>query len=130
MGNRGNSTGPHLHFEVLLNGTDRVDPVGWLAKRGISARATTLAEWQRRANRPNLLPIVPASSGDSPAMPSSPGQRDEPQTSIIRRHPSGAIPVDEPTDDEPQTSYIRRATPVTIAPPADRGPTQPERRGR
>ena len=38
MGNRGNSTGPHLHFEVLLNGTDRVDPVGWLAKRGVSAR--------------------------------------------------------------------------------------------
>jgi murein DD-endopeptidase MepM/ murein hydrolase activator NlpD len=36
MGNTGNSTGPHLHFEVLLGGTDRVDPVGWLAKRGIS----------------------------------------------------------------------------------------------
>jgi murein DD-endopeptidase MepM/ murein hydrolase activator NlpD len=35
MGNTGNSTGPHLHFEVLLGGTDRVDPVGWLAKRGI-----------------------------------------------------------------------------------------------
>ena len=38
IGNRGDSTGPHLHFEVLLNGTDRVDPVGWLAKRGINAR--------------------------------------------------------------------------------------------
>lgn len=36
MGNTGNSTGPHCHFEVHLNGTDRVDPVGWLAKRGLT----------------------------------------------------------------------------------------------
>jgi murein DD-endopeptidase MepM/ murein hydrolase activator NlpD len=36
MGNRGNSTGPHLHFEVLLGGTERIDPVPWLTKRGIN----------------------------------------------------------------------------------------------
>jgi peptidase M23-like protein len=36
MGNRGNSTGPHLHFEVLLGGTERIDPVPWLAKRGLN----------------------------------------------------------------------------------------------
>lgn len=36
MGNRGFSTGPHLHFEVLLGGSQRVDPVPWLAKRGLS----------------------------------------------------------------------------------------------
>ncbi|KLO32376.1 M23 family metallopeptidase [Mycobacterium haemophilum] len=35
IGNRGNSTGPHLHFEVLLGGSERIDPVPWLAKRGI-----------------------------------------------------------------------------------------------
>lgn len=36
VGNRGFSTGPHCHFEVWLNGGDKVDPVPWLATRGIS----------------------------------------------------------------------------------------------
>ena len=36
IGNRGNSTGPHCHFEVLLGGTNRVDPVPWLAARGVN----------------------------------------------------------------------------------------------
>jgi murein DD-endopeptidase MepM/ murein hydrolase activator NlpD len=36
MGNRGFSTGPHCHFEVWLNGSQKVDPLPWLASRGIS----------------------------------------------------------------------------------------------
>jgi len=36
MGNRGNSTGPHLHFEVHRNGTDKTDPMAWLQDRGVS----------------------------------------------------------------------------------------------
>lgn len=36
VGNRGNSTGPHLHFSVLKNGVNFIDPVPWLAKRGLS----------------------------------------------------------------------------------------------
>ncbi|WP_408639336.1 M23 family metallopeptidase [Nocardia yamanashiensis] len=36
VGNRGFSTGPHCHFEVWLNGANKVDPLPWLASRGIS----------------------------------------------------------------------------------------------
>ncbi|WP_433262394.1 M23 family metallopeptidase [Actinosynnema sp. CS-041913] len=36
MGNRGQSTGPHLHFEVWIGGSQKIDPIGWLGERGIS----------------------------------------------------------------------------------------------
>lgn len=35
MGNRGNSTGPHLHFEVHRDGAEKTDPMTWLRERGV-----------------------------------------------------------------------------------------------
>lgn len=35
VGNRGQSTGPHLHFEVTDPHGNKVDPTGWLAAQGV-----------------------------------------------------------------------------------------------
>ncbi|WP_167837654.1 M23 family metallopeptidase [Nocardia altamirensis] len=39
VGNRGFSTGPHLHYEIHLPGGEPIDPLPWLAARGIDIQA-------------------------------------------------------------------------------------------
>ncbi|WP_444876341.1 M23 family metallopeptidase [Actinomycetospora aurantiaca] len=41
IGNRGQSTGPHLHFEVWTSGGSKINPLPWLAERGISLGASS-----------------------------------------------------------------------------------------
>ncbi|WP_435174542.1 M23 family metallopeptidase [Gordonia hongkongensis] len=56
VGNRGNSTGPHLHFEVADASGAALDPVSWLAERGVRLPADGV---------PTIPPNEPPSSGSA-----------------------------------------------------------------
>ena len=59
VGNRGNSTGPHLHFEVADASGAALDPVTWLAERGVHLPSDSDAE------PPTITPSEPPSTGSA-----------------------------------------------------------------
>lgn len=73
-----------------------------------------------------IIRRAPLSTGSEPASAAS-----EPPTSILRRHPTGAIPTDERSREEsalasdPVTQIVPRAKPTAVGPPR---PTQPDAR--
>jgi murein DD-endopeptidase MepM/ murein hydrolase activator NlpD len=72
VGSQGNSTGPHLHFEVRPAGAEPIDPIGWLA-------AHTVTDLQAPPALPRPLCPSPTPSPDpgaptSQAPPTGPGE--------------------------------------------------------
>lgn len=69
IGNRGDSTGPHLHFEVKLPDGNNTDPLVWLTERGIEVKRNEPTPAETPAPEVNA---PPAQSDTTPADPAAP----------------------------------------------------------
>ena len=104
IGNRGDSTGPHLHFSILQNGTNFIDPAPWLAARGIKLGPT---------------PADPVTAPNDP--------RSTPN--IIRRQPSGPFRSPRPMTPGPASSVAHPPVPHRWRPNPAPHTSPPGRRG-
>ncbi|MEH1837566.1 MAG: M23 family metallopeptidase [Nostoc sp.] len=67
MGSTGNSTAPHLHFEVHPNGRIAVDPLGVLTS--LTASVASAAKVQQVDNQNHPVSILPLAKQVSPSQP-------------------------------------------------------------
>ncbi|WP_245672836.1 M23 family metallopeptidase [Aldersonia kunmingensis] len=92
VGSNGESTGPHLHFEVWpggrLSGGHAIDPAPWLQTRtrasGHTATAASSTERNRRAGSPQLAAATADGGVEMAALPADKGSEAHWQVDTIR----------------------------------------------
>jgi murein DD-endopeptidase MepM/ murein hydrolase activator NlpD len=72
VGNRGDSTGPHLHFEVKLPSGSNTDPLAWLNERGIDVKRNEPTPDESTPEEATESGTPPSESDTAPAEPAVP----------------------------------------------------------